>query len=45
MLSFWARYVLIKEKYGQEREVTLQQIENRFGKEKRKEIEEELVIN
>ena len=42
MLSFWARYVILKEKQGQDREVTLQQIENKFGTEKRQEIEQEL---
>ncbi len=42
MLSFWARYVILKENQGQAREVTLQQIENKFGTEKRQEIEQEL---
>ena len=43
MLTFWARYVILKEeKQGQDREVTLQQIENKFGTEKRQEIEQEL---
>jgi hypothetical protein len=42
MLSFWARYIILKEKQGQAREVTLQQIESKFGAEKRQEIEQEL---
>ena len=42
MLSFWARYVILKENQEQDREVTLQQIENKFGTEKRQEIEQEL---
>ena len=41
-MSFWARYVLLKEQQEQAREVTLQQIEQRFGAEKRQEIELEL---
>jgi hypothetical protein len=42
MLSFWARYVVLKEEQGQTRDVTLQQIEDKFGAEKRHEIEQEL---
>ena len=42
MLSFWVRYVILKEKQRQAREITLQQIENKFGTEKRQEIEQEL---
>ena len=42
MLSFWARYIILKDKQGQAREVALQQIENKFGTEKRQEIEQEL---
>jgi hypothetical protein len=42
MLSFWARYIILKEEQGQDRKVTLQQIENKFGTEKRQEIEQEL---
>lgn len=42
MLSFWARYVVLKEEQGQTRDVTLQQIEDKFGVEKRQEIEQEL---
>jgi hypothetical protein len=41
-MSFWANYVLLKEKQGQSREITLQQIEDKFGAEKRQEIEVEL---
>lgn len=41
-MSFWANYVLLKEKQGQDREVILQQIEDKFGVEKRQEIEAEL---
>jgi hypothetical protein len=42
MLSFWARYVTLKEEQGQARDVTLQQIEAKYGVEKRQEIEQEL---
>lgn len=41
-MSFWARYVLLKEQQGQAKEVTLGQIEQRFGIVKRQEIETEL---
>ena len=41
-MSFWANYLLLKERQGQTREVTLQQIEDKFGIEKRQEIENEL---
>jgi len=41
-MSFWARYVLLKEQQGQDRSVTLQQIEQRFGVEERQKIEQEL---
>ena len=41
-MSFWANYVLLKEKQGQSREVTLRQIEAKYGIEKRQEIEAEL---
>lgn len=41
-MSFWARYVLLKEQQGQNRETTLEQIEQRFGIEKRQETETEL---
>ena len=44
MLSFWARYVILKEQNGQSRDVTLQQIEEKFGVEKRQEIEHEIVV-
>lgn len=42
MISDWANYVLLKEKQGQNREITLQQIETKFGLQKRQEIEAEL---
>jgi hypothetical protein len=42
MLSFWTRYVILKEERGQARDVTLQQIEAKYGVEKRQEIEQEL---
>jgi len=42
MLSFWARYVILKEKQGQDRETILQLIESKFGAEKRQEIETKL---
>ena len=42
MLSFWARHVILKEQQGQTRNITLQQIEAKFGLEKRTEIEQEL---
>lgn len=41
-MSFWVNYVLLKEKQGQDREVILQQIEDKFGLQKRQEIEAEL---
>lgn len=41
-MSFWTRYVLLKEQQGQAREVTLGQIEQRFGVEERQKIETEL---
>jgi len=41
-MSFWANYVLLKEKQGQDRQVTLQMIETKFGLQKRQEIEAEL---
>ena len=42
-MSFWARYVLLKEQQEQSREITLQQIEQKLGIEKRQEIEQELL--
>ena len=42
-MSFWARYVLLKEQQGQNRTITLQQIEQKLGIEKRQEIEQELL--
>lgn len=41
-MSFWTRYVILKEQQGQDREITLQQIEQKFGIERRQEIEQEL---
>lgn len=41
-MSFWARYVILKEYQGQDRAITLQQIEDKFGVEKRQEIESEI---
>ncbi len=41
-MSFWARYVLLKEQQGVPREDTLDMIEVKYGIEKRKEIEKEL---
>lgn len=41
-MTFWARYVLLKEQQGQNRTITLQQIEQKFGLEKKQEIEQEL---
>ena len=41
-MSFWANYVSLKEKQGQAREITLQQVEDKYGIEKRQEIEDEL---
>lgn len=43
MLSFWAIYVLLKEQQGQDKSVTMQQIENKYGAEKRQSVEQELV--
>lgn len=41
-MSFWADYVLLKEKNGISRETTLNVIQQKFGEEKRIEIENEL---
>jgi len=41
-MSFWVNYVLLKEKQKQAREFTLQQVEDKYGIEKRQEIEDEL---
>jgi hypothetical protein len=41
-MTFWTRYVLLKEQQGQNRSVTLGQIEQRFGVEERQKIEQEL---
>lgn len=43
-MSFWATYVLLKEEQGTDREVTLQAIEDKFGVNKRQEIESEISI-
>lgn len=45
MLSFWARYVLLKEGQGVLRETTLAQIEESFGQATRQEVETELSRN
>lgn len=41
-MSFWTKYVLLKEIQGQDRVTTLDQIETKFGLTKRQEIESEL---
>ena len=41
-MTFWTRYVLLKESQGQDRVITLDQIETKFGLTKRQEIESEL---
>lgn len=41
-MSFWANYVLLKEKKGITREVSLAAIETKFGIEDRQKIEAEL---
>lgn len=41
-MSFWANYVLLKEKQGQDKETTLQLIGAKYGIQKRQEIEAEL---
>ena len=41
-LSFWANYVIAKEKKGVNRETSLALIENKFGLEFRQQIEAEL---
>ena len=38
-VNFWARYVILKEKSGVPRAVTLPQIESRFGEENRQAVE------
>lgn len=41
-MSFWANYVLLKEKNGVSREVSLTAIETKFGTEEKEKIEAEL---
>jgi hypothetical protein len=41
-MSFWASYVLLKEKQGQPREETLTQIETKYGLALRQQVEQEL---
>ncbi|WP_424765688.1 hypothetical protein [Paenibacillus sp. sgz302251] len=41
-MSFWAHYVILKENQGTSRELTLAQIEAKYGPAKRQEIEQEL---
>jgi hypothetical protein len=43
-MSFWAKYVLLKEKQGVLRETTLTAIATKFGANKRTEIEAELPV-
>lgn len=42
-MSFWAEYVLAKEAQGFDRIFILSKIEAKYGAEKRREIEEELL--
>lgn len=44
-MSFWASYVLLKEKQGVEREAVLNLIEEKLGLEVRQDIEDELTVN
>ena len=41
-MSFWARYVILKEQQGVPRETTLAQIEAKYGQEFRAQVEAEL---
>lgn len=41
-MSFWADYVILKEEAGVSRSITLAQLGQKFGADKRAEIEEEL---
>jgi hypothetical protein len=43
-MSFWSNYVLLKEQQGQSREVTLQQIEAKYGINTRQAVENELPV-
>jgi hypothetical protein len=42
MVAFWARYVILKEQQGVDRETTLAQIEAKYGTEFRQQVEAEL---
>ena len=41
-MSFWVNYIILKEKLGQNRDAILKQIEDKYGLEKRQEVEQEL---
>ncbi|WP_279380152.1 hypothetical protein [Sporosalibacterium faouarense] len=41
-MTFWANYVILKEKEGIDRATTLSQIETKYGLNKRQEIENDL---
>lgn len=43
-MSFWADYVLLKEQAGVARSITLAQIAQKYGQQKREEIEQELAL-
>ena len=42
MVTFWARYVLLKEQQGVDRSITLAQIEAKYGTQFRQQVEAEL---
>lgn len=44
-MSFWASYVLLKEKQGVEREIILNLIEEKLGLEVRQGVEDELNVS
>lgn len=42
MVEFWARYVLLKEQQGANRETMLAQIETKYGEQFRQQVESKL---
>ena len=42
MVDFWVRYVLLKEQQGVDRNVTLAQIEEKYGEQFRQQVEAQL---
>lgn len=42
MITFWVRYVLLKEQQGADRFITLAQIEAKYGEQLRQQVEDQL---